>query len=425
MPKSGGSDPHRERETPSWTLLDRSELEDAYWETVAPAMRAHGMDPGSDRPSHEWLSNNGFRGLVYALREYHDRTFAEFWSDDLGLEPAGYDWEIDHQPTVDALERYLDRQRQRLSWSDRTVRTHRYRLARYVRAYADVNDTSDVLTPVGRASDVPPAEAVDACWDTFDALDHSVDRRTLRRIYKSTSAWYDTLVSRREAALNPTDGLDYDWSGGGSRTENPPLDPEHVRALYDAATGTRERLLVVALCAWGLRSGEVAALHRSQLRLDAAQPRIEFDERKNGPGSVAVVYGAEAAQDRITELADTGDWNGYLFPSARAESGHRTRGTILDWFDDLADRAALPNEIGGQSPVPQMGRRFWYDRYSSTVEQLVDHQVREVAEEQGSASADVVWNDYLSEERRRELRRQFMREKLADAFAVERGQPPS
>jgi len=63
-----------------------------------------------------------------------------------------------------------------------------------------------------------------------------------------------------------------------------------------------------------------------------------------------------------------------------------------------------------------MGRRFWYDRYSDTVEMLVEHQVSEIADEQGSASADVVWHDYLSAERRRELRRQFMREKLSAAF---------
>jgi cupin superfamily acireductone dioxygenase involved in methionine salvage len=47
---------------------------------------------------------------------------------------------------------------------------------------------------------------------------------------------------------------------------------------------------------------------------------------------------------------------------------------------------------------------------------LVEHQVSEIADEQGSASADVVWHDYLSAERRRELRRQFMREKLSAAF---------
>ncbi|AWB28487.1 tyrosine-type recombinase/integrase [Halococcoides cellulosivorans] len=402
---------------PRWTLLDLEGLAAAYWDEIAPVLRAEGRDPETDRPSYEWLSENGCRGLTYALREYHDLSFSEFWNDHLDTESPGYDWEIDHRPTIDALERYLDRQQQRLSWSESTVQTHRYRLAQYVRAYEDVNGTSDVLTPVARDSDVPASVAVDACWDTFDALDRTVDRTTLRRIYKSTSSWYSTLVSRREAALNPTDGLDYDW-GGKDRDgdKNPPLAPEHVRALYDAAADTRERLLVVALCAWGLRSGEVAALHRRQLNLEDDHPHVAFDERKNGPGTVAVIYGADVARDRIVTLVEDDDWNGYLFPSDRSASGHRTRGTIGDWFDDLADRAGLPEEINGREPIPQMARRFWYDRYSDTVEQLVEHQISEIAEEQGSASADVVWQDYLEEDRRRELRREFMREKLSEAF---------
>ena len=285
-----------------------------------------------------------------------------------------------------------------------------------MRAYAAVNDTDDLLSPVSRESNTPAHDAVDACWATFDALDEEVARETLRRIYITVSDWYTTLVSRREAALNPTDGLDYNWSGDDAgKTSNPPLAPEHVAALFDAATDTREQLLVVALCGWGLRSGEVAALHVDQLVLDDDAPRIEFESRKNGPGSVALIYGQDVVEQRIAEFAEE-DWNGYLFPSPRSASGHRTGGTIRNWFDELADRASLPDEIDGRRPVPQMARRFWYDRYSSTVEELVEHQIQEVAEEQGSASASVVWTDYLSEDRRRELRREFMEEKLASAF---------
>ena len=415
MPESGASDLLTDQDEPAWTLLDRDGLADAYWDVIAPAMRADGLDPETEQPTYDWLNDHGFRRFVYTLQEHHDSTVTEFCRQDLGLEPEGYDWGIDHADTVDTLERYLDRQRQRKSWSESTVQAHRSRLARYVRAYAAVNDTDDLLAPVDRASDVPTHEAVDACWATFDALDEAVARETLRRIYSSVSDWYTTLVSRREAALNPTDGLDYNWSGDGGPSSNPPLGPDHVAALFEAAEDTRERLLVVALCGWGLRSGEVAALHADQLVLDDDTPRIEFERRKNGPGSVALIYGQDVVEDRLTAVTD-GDWNGHLFPSPRSSSGHRTGGTIRNWFDELADRAALPATIDGRRPVPQMARRFWYDRYSSTVEELVEHQIQEVAEEQGSASATVVWDDYLSADRRRELRREFMREKLAAAF---------
>ncbi|WP_262177395.1 site-specific integrase [Haloarcula laminariae] len=417
MPKSADSDSLADRDEPSWTLLDREGLVDAYLDVIAPAMRADGLDPETEQPTYAWLNEHGFRRFIYALQEYHDTTVTEFCERDLGLGADGFDWEIDDGDTTSALERYLDRQRQRKSWSDATVDAHRSRLARYVRTYAEINDSADLLSPVARESDVPAHEAVDACWATFDALDAEVARETLRRVYITVSDWYTTLVSRREAALNPTDGLDYNWSGDDAgTTSNPPLDSEHVAALFAAARDTREQLLVVALCGWGLRSGEVAALHADQLVLDDDAPRIEFRSRKNGPGSVALIYGRDIAEARIAEFADDAEWNGYLFPSPRSSSGHRTGGTIRNWFADLADRAALPETIDGHRPVPQMARRFWYDRYSSTVEELVEHQIQEVAEEQGSASAAVVWDDYLSEDRRRELRREFMRDKLAGAF---------
>ncbi|MBX0288537.1 tyrosine-type recombinase/integrase [Haloarcula salinisoli] len=420
MPKSPDSDSLTNQDEPSWTLLDRDGLVDAYWDVVAPAMRADGLDPETEQPTYEWLNENGFRRFIYTLQEHHDTTVTEFCKQDLELESQGYDWEIDHADTVEALERYLDRQQQRKSWSESTIDAHRSRLGRYVRAYADVNDADDLLSPVARESAIPAHEAVDACWATFDELDQEVARETLRRIYITVSDWYTTLVSRREAALNPTDGLDYNWSGDDAgTTSNPPLGPDHVAALFEAAEDTREKLLVVALCGWGLRSGEVAALHADQLVLEDDAPRIEFESRKNGPGSVALIYGQDVVETRTAQFSDNEDWSGYLFPSPRSSSGHRTGGTIRNWFDELAERAALPAMIDGRRPVPQMARRFWYDRYSSTVEELVEHQIQEVAEEQGSASASVVWEDYLSEDRRRELRREFMREKLALAFESE------
>jgi integrase len=419
MPKSADSESLAMQDEPSWTLLDRNGLVEAYWDVIAPAMEADGLDPETAQPTYEWLNEQGFRRFIYTLQEHHDTTVSEFWSQDLGLESRGFDWKIENDETANALERYLDRQQQRKSWSESTVDAHRSRLARYVRAYATVNNTDDLLSPIARDSNTPAHEAVDACWATFDELDTKVARETLRRIYITVSDWYTTLVSRREAALNPTDGLDYNWGGKSSGTSsNPPLTADHVAAIFDAADETREQLLVVALCGWGLRSGEVAALHVDQLVLDKDAPRIEFESRKNGPGSVALIYGHEVVEDRIATFADE-NWNGYLFPSSRSASGHRTSGTMRNWFGDLAGRAGLPDEVDGRPPVPQMARRFWYDRYSSTVEELVEHQIQEVAEEQGSASASVVWTDYLSEDRRRELRREFMREKLSSAFERE------
>lgn len=410
---------------PSWTLLDLNELVDAYWVFVAPAMREAGLDPEIERPTHEWLSAHGFRGLIYTLREYHDRTFGEFWADDLDLDQRDdYDWGTSHDPTIELLEAYLKSRSKRGDLSDSSADTLRYRLANYVRAYRTVNETGDLLAPVARDSDVPAYEATDAAWAAFDALDDELTPRTMRRVHEAVDSWYAHLVRRKRAAVNPVTGLEdeYRWSRRTDTTSdaraNPALDVSHVQALYDAATSPTERLLVVALCAWGLRSGEVAALHRSQLVFnppEAEVPYVDFEDRKNGPGQVSILYGQAAATDRMAELDEGDCWNGYLFPSDRSASGHRTRQTILSWFDALADKADLPAEIDDQKPIPQMGRRFWYDAYSATQETILA-EVGEIAAEQGSASAEVVLQEYLSPERRRQLRRQYMRERLAQAF---------
>lgn len=410
----------------SWTLLELDELVDTYWSTVAPVMYEDGLDPETDRPTHAWLSANGFRGLIYALREYHDRTFGEFWSADLDLEQraASYDWGTEHEPTVDLLEAYLESRRERGELSDSSADTLRYRLAKYVRAYRDVNGSGDLLEPVARDGDVPAYEATDAAWAAFDRLDEELAPRTMRRIHEAVDNWYAHLVRRKRAAVNPVAGLEdeYRWSRRTNGTDenpmNPALDPAHVRALYESAATASERLLVVALCGWGLRSGEVAALHHSQLVLDPPEadvPYVDFEERKNGPGRVSILYGRDAASDRLIELGERESWNGYLFPSSRSASGHRTRQTIHSRFDDLADRAGLPDNLAGEKPVPQMARRFWYDAYSATQEAILE-EVGEIAAEQGSTSAEVVVQEYLSPERRRRLRREYMRERLDEAF---------
>lgn len=403
-----------------WTLLSLDELVDAYWETIAPAMRADGLDPETEQPTHDWLREHDFRTLVYALREHHNRTFTQFWNQDLSLEEAdsGYDWRIEHESTIEALESFLDSRRRRGGLSESSINTLRYRLAQYVRTYAAVNDTEDLISVIARDSDVPAYESVDACWAAFDQLHEELDGgQTKRRIHRVVDNWYAHLVRRKRAGVNPAAGLNEEFNWQTENGDNPHLNVDHVRALYATAEDDRERIMILALCAWGLRSGEVAALHRSQFVLDqpnTAVPHIAFEVRKNGPGQVSLLYGREILENRLATMVDD-DWNGYLFPSTASQTGHRSRQTILNWFNDLAERANLPTEIDGEKPVPQMGRRFWYDAYSSALD-IVLEGIDEIAAEQGSSSPEVVLQNYLSDERLRTLRRDHMRESLANAF---------
>lgn len=407
-----------------WTLLDIDELVDAYWTVVAPLLRADDVDPTSEKPTHEWLRGRNLRPMLYALREHHDRTFGQFWRDDLDLEePRTNDtWTTDDERTVEALESFLTSRRERKGLADASIDTLRYRLDRYVAAYAAENGDDDLVTPVARESDAPAYEAVDDCWAAFDLLHDELDGgQTKRRIHLVVSNWYAHLVRRKWAGTNPADGLDdeFDWSNGSDdEPDTPCLSSDHVSSLYEAADDREERLLVLALSAWGLRPNEVARLHVRQFILDVSDgevPYIEFRERKNGPGEVSLLYGRDVLEDRLASGADTTTWNGYLFPSPHSSRDHVSRWTVWDRFKRLADRAGLPAEIDGVPPAPKMGRRFWYDAYSSSLDVVLD-SLDEIAAEQGSSSADVVLRDYLSDSRARDLRREHMRDQLAAAF---------
>ncbi|WP_089827267.1 tyrosine-type recombinase/integrase [Halogranum amylolyticum] len=401
----------------SWTFLEREEFVDTYWAVIAPAMEADGLDSTQEKLTHSWVREHDFRPLLYALREYHDTTFGDFWSDDLGLEPeeTGYNWATEHERTIEALESFLTSRRERKGLAESSIDTLRYRLNRYVSAYRNENETDDLLTPIARESDVPAYKAVDACWAAFDRLHGDLDGgQTKRRIHLAVSNWYAHLVRRKWAAINPADGLgdEFNWSNGngGNDADTPCLDAEHVRALYHAATDIEEWLLVLALYAWGLRSGEVARLHTRQFVLDPNDedvPFIVFEERKNGPGEVSLLYGRGVLEDRLAATADTDEWSGYLFPSPHASRRHISRWTVWNRFGQLSDRAGLPETIDGETPSPKMGRRFWYDAYSSSLD-VVLGSLDEISAEQGSASADVVLQNYLSDARARQLRREYM-----------------
>jgi site-specific recombinase XerD len=407
-----------------WTTLSVDEYCELYRDVIVPRLEAEGRDPETHRPSHRWFREEGLRSFLAALRRHHDRSFGEFWREDLGLgDDGGYDWATDDSDTREALETFLDRRRSRHSLRESTIETKRRRLNVYVRAYREANGTDDLLSPVARDSETPTHEAVHACYAAFDRMNASeYSARTKTRIRGVVDGWYQHLVGRRLAAVNPATGLYDEFSWQPEESDPSPLSHVHVRKLVQAANSPREELLVVALAAWGLRANEVASLHVSQIVRDVGpdeSPYVTFEERKNGPGEVNVVYGLDALDARIEDLAGD-DWSGYLFPSRRGAQPHATRETIWSWFRDLAERAGLPEEIDGERPSPQLCRRYWYDTYTSVLEGVLD-ELEDIAAEQGSDDPRVVMSNYLSDERARRVRREFMRAELAEAFEGERG----
>jgi site-specific recombinase XerD len=397
-----------------WSHKSLEELRE-FWNTEIEFELQRAGHDFEDKPSYQDLLDVGYGGLTYTLREHHKMTLSEFLESVGYVEESeeGYSWGIDDETTIDELESFIRTLERRQGLADTTVATKRSRLATYAQLYDELHGQANLVDRVVDTTE--RAAEIRRLLTVFDELDADLGTDASKQRYLSdVNQFYSHLERRAIAAFNPALRIseEYNWNRG--EKDNQPLSSEDVQRLHGAAESPEEELLVLALCAWGLRRNEVASLHVSQVVLESEDPHIYFEERKNGPGTVALVYGREQLSDRIDALGARDDeWNGYLFPSSASSSGHIVGETVQSRFQRLSNRAGVT--VRGETPTSKMGRRFWYTTYMDAQKQLLEN-LDVIAGDQGSSDAGVVLENYLSEAERRKYRREFMRERLADAF---------
>jgi len=116
-------------------------------------------------------------------------------------------------------------------------------------------------------------------------------------------------------------------------------------------------------------------------------------------------------QARFKRLADRDDVRVYGEQPISKMGRRFWYTTYADAVSELTDDLKILEE----TPTPQYGRRFWYRTYDDVISTLAD-RIELVAAEQGSSDSTVVVENYLGEEEARKRRREFMRERLAEAF---------
>jgi len=404
-----------------WSRKSLEELVEFYYSEIRPTMREAEYNPDHGRPSYEWLADHGFSGLSYTLQQHHDLTVKEFFVEEVGLGDDtsgdatgedGYEWGIRSDETIEAIQTYLSTQRDRGELAASTVTSRRSRLSEYARIYEQLHGAVSLTRHLDDIEERPAEN--DRCMGVFDVLRDrlSTDQSRLKYL-GDVQQFYDYQVRFQGAKYNPLDGANDQFRWEIDNPDNKTVDAEGMRAIYEAAESIENQLLVLALGAWGLRPNEVASLSIDQFELgDDQDNRIVFEQRKNGPGEVAVLFGVDILKQRIVDL-DGSRWEGYLFPSRRSSSGHITPQTVTNRFKRLAGDAGVTVE--GELPTAKMGRRFWYTTYNEAVKQMMAG-LEGIAADQGSSSTEIVSQNYLSEAEKRRYRRESMREELSDVF---------
>lgn len=401
----------------NWSQQSLDELEEFATNEVLPAWDAEESDTERAYPTAKWLRGQGWSGIRYALREQHERTLAEFFQEVVDVDDVSADDDrrcgVKDETTEAALEAYFGRREERGLLAESTLQSRLSRMRRWVDTYRDIHET-DALVPAA-ADDDDKALERERARRVLDkiAADLSTDRSRFAFVSEIRSV-YSWLSDEGHIAFNPLSGVESEYKWERTEPDNQSLTAEDIADLLDAADSEGRELLVVALAGWGLRPSEVAALHVSQFVLEGDDPHIQFDQRKNGPGTVSVLVGRDVVDERINALAmDVDDWSGYLWPSSSSKTGHVHPDTVRRRFVQLAMEADATVE--GDRVTPKTARRFWYSSYSTAMARVMEDMER-IAEDQGAASGRVVWENYLSEEDRRRRRRQEMKRELGNGF---------
>lgn len=417
-----------------WSDYDLSDYEDYYWEEIAPAMAEAGLNP-NEPPTYRWLYDNGFSGFLKAVSRHLNITFKDFAEEEMGISRTTdrlHALDIEHPRTRELVyrwgERHLLERKGHVPGTVENCLRYLDKVAEEMRAQYRHDD----LLEVG-SEETPRPESYEMFVDVFDALDSKYSNNYVKNIYSGSKRWYDYLVRRRNPVdYNPVEGVSEDFNWETKQTDPLAISPRQVRALVEAAETLKEKTLVVLFCAAGLRREEVARVHRSMVVFDPEDvdtPLIEFDRRKNadsrtdGPSTVNLVYGADILRERIEELEDDlGDgWSGYLLPSPNRNRDHYHPDGVGKMLRRLIDEAARETDVDmtlqdGSSPSPQNCRRFWYNQYSKGVD-IILSVANTIANEQGSADAQVVIHNYMSRQRRLKILRDHMETELSKAFA--------
>lgn len=422
--------PTRDDGTPRWSAMDLDDLV-TWFETELRneliGARDVDIDSDTDHPPYRWM-NSHYPGFIKRLQREFDLSPGDFYREHIGIADGDeYDWGVDDDSTEQLLSQYVNELREQRGHPPTTWRPIRSRLAKYAMVYARVNGDSTLISGL-RSEDQRPEE-IQSAFDAFCVLDGVLGTPGSKLKYLSdVRRWYNWLIDTGYATYNPVQRFKRRLGLEDPEYDNPALDVDGVQRLAQVASDDRERILVVGLAGWGLRPSELASLRAGQLVInpgaktdvsettDDDHPYIEFGEgeRKNGPGTVSMLSGQDLLTRRLDDLATDEAWNGYLFPSSQSKDGHISADTLRRWFATLVERANI--RVRGNRPTPKYLRRFWYTLYGRAA-RAVAERYEIAADAQGSESAAVVIENYLSESARRTEIREEMKEELAGVFA--------
>lgn len=335
-----------------WANKSLEELEEVYWEEIAPEFRDDGYDPTTEYPSYQWLVEHGYRGFRYPFsgqQNSHNMTLAGFFADHVGLSsPSGstFEWQGDHQATHDALNQYLESLAQS-GLAQTTIETYQYELSTLLRLYQEEHGHVDIVS----IADEGPSSLRDHWEPILSDLDRELGSRESKQKYAlRLKAFYDFFYDDNNPfaiLLSEVEWTDHDVSDPGN------LDVSQVAGIYHSTASLDEQLVVLLTAGCGLSTSDCATLRTDRVQftdLDEGLDEVGFYIEGRANSLVPIEKNVEAIKRRLNE-------HSYVFESHEAGRTHVTTETVRRWFKAAARRAGV--SLRGDTPTPRDARKFF------------------------------------------------------------------
>lgn len=333
-----------------WANKSLEELEEIYWDQIAPEFRNAGYDPTTEYPSYQWLVEHGYRGFRYPFSGQsnpHDLTLARFFSEYLGLSSptdSTFEWRGNHQGTHQILDQFIETIAQ-TDVRQATIETYQYQLSTLLRLYQEIHGHVDIVNIADEG-----IISLRHHWKpVLSDLDRELDSQESKGKHALTlKSFYDFLY---EDADNPfaTVLAEVEWNG--SNVSNPKnLDVSQIAKIYNNTASLDEQLVVLFTAGCGLSTRDCATLQTDEIQFGDGSGDAGFfiDGWKNS--LVFVERNAQAIGRRLNE-------NSYVFESPEVGRTHVTTETIRRWFKAAARRAGV--SLQEDTPTPRDARKYF------------------------------------------------------------------
>jgi hypothetical protein len=371
------------------------------------------------RPKAEWPRNNGFAGIEsYAGRQ--GKTVTEVLVNECGFEPRETsDYPGTHQETKDLIVDFVgDEQNRYNRLNDRSIPSKESGIRKVMKVSLQLHGTSNLLRFERYDYSVAFAELSAIFGYLNDNFPDGTCKNYHRALAEVLEHAYDAgYIEERQSTKRAIERIPerFHWNPGSQPPEEI-LAVSQVAAMWEAARSTDEEAILILYGASPCRTND-PRYHIQDLRealvLDEYDPRIEFQSRKNVPGTGAIMAGTDVLKRLIELRKEDPDWDGEPFPSERTNDGRRSGSWINDQIEEIAIRAGVT--INGETPTAGDLRDFYMNLETTALDEF-----REISDEAaaiaGNKRGDILEDAYLLKRLKRIQFRRFAHQTFKKAF---------